>query len=452
MASVPKVIWSEGMLLGQQHFQQWDKYWHYQQQLAVQGFPLQWGISLLTFDDVFLAQGRLCIQRLVALFNNGQWVDFNSEVDGVLQIQLPEEGPTLLNVFISWPESPKISGLSGYSDGGKSAKWVGEYKSIADCYDITRQRELFLAKPNLYLALEEKAVADTAFIKIAELEYNAQQAAYRLNDKFIPAVLTISASNNLYRWHVRVLAQIKQRISCLQNQKQKHTQVRSQFGYGDFIYFNLVKTLVTHWTCLATLEDKPELHPYYLYDAYVRLLGELRGFLDNPFEVEALPVYRQHKLSSVFVAIERQLFFLLEAVSPPRTLDVLLYPINETLKHSAPIQLKDLKQKQFCVAIYHEEMTTTLIEKVLTQVKIAAPSQIQHVVQTFTQGVELTYIVTPGKALLPKRHYHYFILNKQSPYWAGVTSEQVMAVFVSQELASLPLEIISYEVEEQEVS
>lgn len=441
-----KVVWAEGILLGQQHFQCWDEYLQNQQQLYLSYVhPFVWGIAEIEFDENFLAQGVVRLNRCLGLLKNRQWIAYDHTMDGSLSINLPKDVHHRLGVFLSLPEAGHVEGIAGYPEVQESAAWKGVYQSVQDRYDPAREREVLFAKQSVQLSLDRPALNGLTTLQVAELEYNPQQSAYRFSRSFVPPLLKISGSVNLMSWLAKFIGTLTRHIQLLNEQKSKYRQVENQFGYGDFIFFNLVQTLTTYLPRLMMIQKSPELSPYPLYTTCCELMGALWGYLDDPLGEGVPPVYDPEGLSGVFLRIQVQLEALLSKVMPANTLDIQLQSMGLSEYQSEVLDHIALKEKQFCLAIYHETMTPDLVDKVLAQVKVSAPSELTEIVQSFTQGIELNYIASPGKDLLAKRNYHYFLLNKQSRGWEKVLIEKRISIFVSQALLSLPMELIAHD-------
>ena len=67
-----KVVWSEGMLLTPQHFQQWDR--HYEGLIADRfrtHDPFAWGITELDIDHDGLGNGRFTLLKCIVVMSDG---------------------------------------------------------------------------------------------------------------------------------------------------------------------------------------------------------------------------------------------------------------------------------------------------------------------------------------------------------------------------------------------
>lgn len=185
MKASRKVVWAEGVMLGQQHFQQWEMYLQNQQRtFHTYANPEHWGIAELEWDESFLAHGVIRLNRCLALLKDRRWVDFDHQHDEPLTCTIPENATNTLNIFLILPEIEKVTGINGYPESDNAA-WQGVYQSVHDMYDSARQREVLMAKQNLSLMLAEDIPdSGVSTIKLAELEYNCQQQTYRFNRSF----------------------------------------------------------------------------------------------------------------------------------------------------------------------------------------------------------------------------------------------------------------------------
>ena len=103
-----KVIWAEGVMLGQQHFQQWEKYYQRQQRLLYMAInPLHWGLIDLQLDVEALLNNKILVKKCSAIFPHGMLVNFDA-TDSTYQLTLeltPDQE--------SWPVIEKIKDSMG---------------------------------------------------------------------------------------------------------------------------------------------------------------------------------------------------------------------------------------------------------------------------------------------------------------------------------------------------
>ena len=69
MKDIKQVVWTEGMLLGQQHFQLWDRYTHARQNFQRETIaPLSWGLVSVDIDHDSLQNGQFQLSDYSVIF------------------------------------------------------------------------------------------------------------------------------------------------------------------------------------------------------------------------------------------------------------------------------------------------------------------------------------------------------------------------------------------------
>ena len=95
-----KVIWSEGMFLQPQHFQQHDRYLEKLIEARVApATPYGWGFVRLALDDSSLALGKLALSQGSGIFPDGTPFDFPATQAGPLPLEVPSSAKDQLIVL-----------------------------------------------------------------------------------------------------------------------------------------------------------------------------------------------------------------------------------------------------------------------------------------------------------------------------------------------------------------
>ena len=103
MDTYKKVVWSEGMFLRPQHFQQQERYLelmrHQRAQAPAHYF---WGFRRLQLDTASLAQGIIAIQEAEGIFPDGTPFSFSSSADAPASLSV-QEGVADQIVYLALP-------------------------------------------------------------------------------------------------------------------------------------------------------------------------------------------------------------------------------------------------------------------------------------------------------------------------------------------------------------
>src|SRR5690349_1300562 len=92
MSSTSKVVWSEGMFLQQQHFQQQDRWIERQLETRVaETAPFPWGLAHIAFDESALALGKVSLNQGRGVMPDGTTFDFPGHDAGPPPFDVPAD-------------------------------------------------------------------------------------------------------------------------------------------------------------------------------------------------------------------------------------------------------------------------------------------------------------------------------------------------------------------------
>ena len=443
MKEYRKVVWAEGVMLGQQHFQVWEEYLFHQQKITQQHTnPFHWGIVSLDIDEHYLCQGIVKVKRCIAIMPDRRLIDFNDANDGPLTLNLPDKEPQDLNLYLALPHEELVSGISGYPKvAHHSPCWQGYYAPQKDLYDTERTREVLLGRQNIILSTDIENLAKYTTIKIANLSIDKAQGVYYLDSNFIPAAIKIAATENLSTWLNNFVRVIDKQLNSIKKQLKINFNLQNKFEYTGFIYLNIAKVLSENLVKLRILQQNQLLHPFELYVACTTFLGVLASNTDEQY----LPIkYNHHKLTAIFQDIFTDFNSLIAKSCPKKHSQIKLVQISANKYHSTEITQQILENKNFCLAIYCDSTDYSSIERIQLQIKIASPATLDDIINSFTQGIDLHHLKKPEENIATKSNCYYFQLDSSSVTWQNVLKEQKIAFFINQELAHVMFELIYF--------
>ncbi len=86
-----KVVWSEGMFLQPQHFQQQDRYFERLVRERVAALrPYGWGITELRINHELLGVGKFAVSQCRGIFEDGTPFNIPDDVEHPVPLELPE--------------------------------------------------------------------------------------------------------------------------------------------------------------------------------------------------------------------------------------------------------------------------------------------------------------------------------------------------------------------------
>lgn len=87
-----RVVWSEGMMLQPQHFQQQARYHDAQLRDTFTTIsPYSWGVSSYSIDKALLKTGKLCVSQASGILQDGSVFDFPERDHAPISIDVTKE-------------------------------------------------------------------------------------------------------------------------------------------------------------------------------------------------------------------------------------------------------------------------------------------------------------------------------------------------------------------------
>ncbi|HWF60155.1 MAG TPA: type VI secretion system baseplate subunit TssK [Nitrospira sp.] len=443
MAMNRKVVWSEGMLLTPQHFQQWDRHL---EGLIADRFrmhdPFAWGITRLDINHDGLANGRFALLKCAVVMPDGLIIDIPDE-DAAPQTRVFAElfHPTMenLSVYLGLPID-RPDGMTcqlGKESGARPPRFLVEHIEAVDTTTGDNPREVLVTKKNLRIFFGGEETADTVSIKIAEL-VRMPTGAVGLKETYIPACLWMSASPYLLRL-LRGLIEllVAKRATFSDAQRGVMELIGADLGK-----FALVAAISTHLPMLQHLSRIEHVHPESLYSALVRLAGQLL-MLVPPGESPDLPPYQHENLSATFEALDKRIRSIIEGVTPTRYVTIPLDASGDNVWVGRVPESRLFASAQFFVMASGDLPEDQVRNLVPHQVKIGSPSKLKEIVAAAMPGVKLYHTPRPPTSLPMKIGTQYFRLDDRGVFWEDIKKSQVVAMHVPESLQGVKIQLVA---------
>jgi type VI secretion system protein ImpJ len=420
-----KVIWAEGVLLGQQHFQQWDNYYQTREQIYNQSIaPFAWGLIDLQIDEEALLNSQFRIKHCTAIYPNRTLINFNASEDSILSCKLTNHEKTA--IYLCVPINQNVSGITGYQHSEQIPTWHADYQIITDIYDNDREREILFGKLNLQLLQEHESREQFHYLKIAEVLNNGDNG-HQLIASFIPPIVQIKTSSALLNMITRLLEIISAKIRVL---KENHEQ-------------NQIRQILnSSFINLQHMAKHPAAHPERLFIILSKLTAELGIFVDD-FSLSDLPNYQHEQLTKVFNQLHNLLNNLLDAIMPNKMASIKLRRESDALYMVDSIDSSLLNQTDFFIAVYFPADNTTWIDQFARQAKIGSHQVIQSLITSALSGVKIVHIQRPPNKLSVKPGFEYFYLEQIGDFWEQIKQDKSLAIFVPNNFIKATIELVT---------
>lgn len=447
MSRHSRVAWKDGMVLLPQHFQQAERAADASLSLRLEalGHP-GWGVLQLAFREDSLAQGSLELTRCGAILPDGTSISI-PDIDApppIRRLELPADKAGV-EVFLTLPlvrlRHPQLTSSPDRADIRAQERAV----EVGDDVDPLRLRTLKIAARNLRLVLGGEPLDDLAVLRLGFIERSSSgELAFRTD--VVPPLLRLSAHAGLEA-RVRALqARITARARSLMAQRAQRLGSDNSGslldnGPQDTLSFLFCQTLQEHGQALRQLLEQPSTHPFWIYQALIRLAGALSVF--EPKSGDELPLYQHGHPAECFAAVDRQISGLLGRLFLS-TFETIELTRRENWWH-ALIGDSELRARgRFLLGVSSTVAARELVGRFPSACKLADVDTLKTLVGQAVGGSALTWIHRPPPGLPGSPDLTWFQLNMEGPELERVRAGAPLGIYVPTWLPVQRLELWGY--------
>lgn len=442
MVNAEKVLWAEGIFLGQQHFQQWDNYLERQLQQHLRlAAPLCWGLQTLVIDEDALLNGQYRIQKVSGILPNRQWFNYNDHEGASLNCKLKANAGKNISIYLAVPDNKQASNITGYPNSNQNTLWKAQYRQVHDHFDGNREREVLFGQLNLLLLTDQDTQEGFCCFKIAEILHNGGET-FQLVKIFIPSSINLSASNQIQVLLTRWLEIINAKVRLLNERRHQYSGDASEFGHNNLEHFLLLQTLSRAFTSLSYYQQHLEIHPQTLFLNVLELLGTLTAY-NETFELNSLPPYNHDNLTTSFSQLDLSLRSLLEAVMPTRMAALKLRRESDSLYLVNHVDSSLFHNTHFYLAVYFVAEDPQWITQFARQVKVGSAQTIDGIVTSALPGVPIIHRQRQPSKLPIKTGYEYFSLGEGNNFWEQIKQERSIGIFLPFNFINAAIELVT---------
>jgi type VI secretion system protein ImpJ len=434
-----KVIWSEGLFLRPQHFQQQDRFLEQLvEQRAGRLRSYAWGFTALKLDQDLLQIGKLAIASARGVFADGTPFNIpdNDDLPAPLEVGEAHRGA---RVYLSL--ATRQPGVPDLADGGPDAEGLARYQireyDARDTSAMTDTRALMqVGSLRLKLLVEKDQRAEYTGLGIAQIIEARADKRVLLEDSYLPPVLDVQASGRLAGFVSELQGLFHHRGEAL-------AALVSGPGKGgvaevtDFLLLQLVnryEPLVTH------LAAGHLLHPEDLYRLLLEIAGELSSFSTATKRPGQFATYRHDDLDATFqpvmASIRESLSMVLQTSAVPIPLQERRYGIKVGRVPDQSL----LDSARFVLAVTAQMPVEELWAKLPRQIKIGSVEIIQQLVNTQLPGIHIRPLTVAPRQIPFHAGNTYFELDRTSEHWASLKQSAAFAMHVGGTVPGLTLE------------
>lgn len=438
MSANNKVIWSEGLFLQPQHFQQQDR--HFERYVELRCHALiqhSWGFTELEIEHDLLSIGKFGLRRAAGVLPDG--TPFRMPDDDPLPAPI-DIGTTARDqvLFLSLPlrragetEIDRAAGSDGLARHDIRELQVRDATSNAAeaaLLEVAPLRTRFLLASDV-----TQAYACLPMVQVVECRADRQVV---LEESFIPTVLRARTAGRLATFMTELAGLLHQRGEALCGR----VAATGRGGAAEFAEFLMLQVINRYEPLVVHLAMSGAAHPEDLYRLCISLAGELSTFTTTSRRPPNVPAYRHESLREsfepVFAALRAELSVVLEQSAIPIPIEPRKFGISVAIVSDRSLY----STAAFILAARADVPSEELRRRFPAQLKIGPAEKIRDIVTLQLPGVPVHPMPVAPRQIPFHAGFAYFELDQSSELWGQLKTSGGVALHVAGEFPGLTLE------------
>ncbi len=438
MSDNNRVVWSEGLFLRPQHFQQQERYLEaYVQGRAAALRPHSWGLTELEIERDLLAIGKLGLRRARGIFPDGT----PFVMPDVDPLPSPLEIGTQLRdqvVHLAVPVRKSGATLSTRTDGsGELTRYRSRDFQARDVMsDLPSAVDLEVAALNSRLMPQTEPAEDFAQIPVAHVIECRADKQVILDDRFIPTVMTCRAAPRLATFLSELQGLLHQRGEALA----ARAVASGRGGAAEIADFLMLQAINRYEPVVTHLAATASCHPEDLYRLALEITGDLSTLTATARRPAQFPGYRHEALRASFEPVIAALRATLIVVLEQNAVAIPLAQKKYGISVGVVPDLTLFDTAMFVLAARADLPSEEFRRRFPQQLKIGPVERIQNLVNLQLPGIGIQAMAVAPRQIPYHAGFAYFELDRSSELWRPLKTSGGIAIHQSGELPGLTLE------------
>ncbi|HEX5462147.1 MAG TPA: type VI secretion system baseplate subunit TssK [Steroidobacteraceae bacterium] len=438
MSEKNRIVWSEGLFLRPQHFQQQERYLEdYVQGRVGTLRPDAWGLVELEIERDLLAIGKLALRRARGVFPDG--TPFAMPDSDPLPPPL-EVGTQLRDqvVHLAIPLTRAGATLAARPNGSAD---VTRYRSLDHqvrdvMSDVASVVDLEVAALNARLMPQSEPAEDFAQIPVAHVVECRADKQVVLDDRFIPTVLACTVAPRLATFLAELQGLLHQRGEALA----ARAVASGRGGAAEIADFLMLQTINRYEPVVTHLAATSRCHPEDLYRLGLEIAGDLATLTASARRPAQFPGYRHDALRASFEPLMQALRGSLSVVLEQNAIPIPLAQKKFGISVGAVPDRTLFDSAVFVLAARADMQTEEFRRRFPQQLKIGPVEKIRDLVNLQLPGIGIQAMPVAPRQIPYHAGFAYFELDRQGELWRALKTSGGIAIHQSGEFPGLAVE------------
>ena len=433
-----KVVWSEGMFLNPQHFQQQERYL----EALIDGKfssldAYSWGMREFELDQQMLKLGKVSLLSARGILPDGTPFNFPSIDAAPAVINIPENTQNTI-VCLCLPVK-RQGALEVVSD--ENAQSLARFTSIEhEIRDVSTDTgetvPIAVGKLNLRLMLDHDDLSGYVCIGMIRIAEIRDDKTILLDEMYIPPLLDCKHSPRLQGYLTELTGLLHSRAEAIA----ARLADPNRGGTAEVADYMLLQLLNRFEPLALHMSHIKGLHPVDLYGDMVQMIGELSTFVSKNKRAPVFPGYLHDNLQACFEPLMVSLRNSFSTVHEQQAVAL------ELVEKKYGIRVAELRDRSMIgSSVFILSAKADLPEEQLrvhlpAQIKIGPVERIRQLVNAAMPGIGLKPLPVAPRQIPFHSGFCYFQLEPKSEFWNELKHSGGFAIHVGGDFPGLTFE------------
>lgn len=437
MSATSKPIWSEGMLVQPQHFQQYDRWIEQLVENRVAGLVgYGWGIRKIAFDRNLLALGQVTLTELEAIMPDGTALHAPQHVRLPIGRSPPPAAKNLLVKIAVGPRKPLGRDVS--AGDARARRHDQEILQVRNVNAPEKAPvDITVASLALHLVFDGEEQGDLIMLPIGRIRDVDAAGAITLSDTYVPPAIDFHAVQPLVALLNEARSLLRSRAEALAARADPSRASLDGAGLIDLVTLSIVNGAEAIFDHFAATRGH---HPETLFRAMLGLAGQLSSFAGDRRQPQEMPSYRHEDLEGCFTPLADVLRKLLSVVIQSAAISLPLQDRGYGILIGLITDRTLFQDSRFVLVAVASMPAETLRTQLPAQMKVGSVEQIRDLVNLQLPGVPIRALAVAPRELPYIQNAVYFEMDQSVEPWRILPRSAAFAFHVSGDYSDLHLE------------
>lgn len=436
MPNIPvnkRVLWSDGLLLLPQHFEQQEAYFsHHVRELNQQLIQQVFGISKLGIDKDDLSRGLLRFTQLCGIFPDG--TPFNADLPVDLPEPLPikasDEGQIIALVIgtqgLAYPPAEVVSALVPIQEKNSASHIQARY--AVEEFTVDQEGEILqLGALRLRVCRWADVSGFDVAIPMVKIHAVGSKGEIQLDPMFSPPLLDLRGSHYLWAEVEGVIQLLKHRADW-QMQRLNQPQSTSLLETSDFL---LLQTLLRYESALLLKLHLKPCVPLDVYEVLLALACELGAVQHPPIRMTMATKWNPQDPCSTYIPILLQIKNMLSRIRTRLAVEMQFKMASDGTYMGTQLLPLLSAQDRIVLAVNAQVPDDWMWQRFIGQTVVSASDNLVDKIRLQLPGIELQHLATTPPELPLQAGWHYFELQKNSRGWQELMATRNIGLHIT---------------------